>query len=115
MTTQDTGKFRKNTKDQYYTKASVAKGCVDKIHEFCNGEYQWIEPSAGNGVFLKLGGADKLGIDLEPKSAGIQQGNFLDWVPTSEKKRIFFGNPPFGRQGSLAKSFMVTAGIWIVR
>lgn len=106
MTTQDTGKFRKNTKDQYYTKASVAKACVDKINELCKSEYQWIEPSAGNGVFLKLGGADKLGIDLEPKSAGIQQGNFLDWVPTSEKKRIFFGNPPFGRQGSLAKSFI---------
>lgn len=106
MATQDTGKFRKNTKDQYYTKASVAKACVDKIKELCKKEYQWIEPSAGNGVFLRLGGEDKLGIDLEPKSVGIQQGNFLEWAPTSEKKRLFFGNPPFGRQGSLAKSFI---------
>ena len=107
---QDTGKFRKNTKDQYYTKSSVAKKCVDKIHaSILQSEgYQWIEPSAGNGAFLKIlpNTFDKIGIDLEPKSSDIQQGNFLDWAPISQKKRIFFGNPPFGRQGSLAKSFI---------
>ena len=107
---QDTGKFRKNTKDQYYTKSSVAKKCVDKIHTSIpqSETYQWIEPSAGNGVFLKIlpSTFDKIGIDLDPKSADIQQGNFLDWTPISEKKRIFYGNPPFGRQGSLAKSFI---------
>ena len=107
---QDTGKFRKNTKDQYYTKSSVAKKCVDKIREMVpNSEtFQWIEPSAGNGAFLKIlpGHIDKIGIDLEPKSADIQQGDFLTWIPTTNKKRIFFGNPPFGRQASLAKSFI---------
>lgn len=107
---QDTGKFRKNTKDQYYTKSSVAKKCVDKIYASIpqSEMYQWIEPSAGNGVFLKIlpNTFDKIGIDLEPKSADIQQGNFLDWTPISQKKRIFYGNPPFGRQGSLAKSFI---------
>lgn len=108
---QDTGKFRKNTKDQYYTKSSVAKKCVEKI---CSSlqqraeSYQWIEPSAGNGVFLKTlpNTLDAVGIDIEPKSPEIQKGNFLDWTPTTQKKRIFFGNPPFGRQGSLAKSFI---------
>jgi len=107
---QDTGKFRKNTKDQYYTKESTAKSCLDIIYaNIPNHEtYQWIEPSAGNGVFLHLlpSTFDRFGIDLEPKSADIQQGNFLDWTPTNEKRRIFFGNPPFGRQGSLAKSFI---------
>ena len=107
---QDTGKFRKNTKDQYYTKSTVAKKCVDTIlTKFPTvSSYQWIEPSAGNGVFLKTlpNGFDAIGIDLEPKSPEIKQGNFLDWTPTTEKRRIFFGNPPFGRQGSLAKSFI---------
>ena len=107
---QDTGKFRKNTKDQYYTKSTVAKKCVDKIRATLpqTDAYQWIEPSAGNGAFLKIlpDTFDKIGIDLEPKSSNIQQGNFLDWFPISEKKRVFFGNPPFGRQGSLAKSFI---------
>ena len=108
--TQDTGKFRKNTKDQYYTKASVAKKCIDAINESVpnNAAYQWIEPSAGNGAFLKALPAtvDAIGIDLEPKAPGIQEGDFLAWAPTSNKRRIFFGNPPFGRQGSLAKSFI---------
>jgi hypothetical protein len=110
MAEQDTGKFRKNTKDQYYTKSSVAKKCIDSIRGWLpdSESYQWIEPSAGNGVFLKIlpSTFDKIGIDIEPKSSDIQQGNFLDWTPISQKKRVFFGNPPFGRQGSLAKSFI---------
>ena len=107
---QDTGKFRKNTKDQYYTKSSIAKHCVEKLLDYCPqyATYQWIEPSAGNGVFLcQLSDTiDKLGIDIEPKSPEIIKHDFLEWTPTLHKKRIFFGNPPFGRQGSLAKSFI---------
>lgn len=113
---QDTGKFRKNTKDQYYTKSSVAKKCVDLlITSLTQAEtYQWIEPSAGNGSFLKVlpSTYDKIGIDLEPKGDGILGGDFLQWSPTTEKKRIFFGNPPFGRQGSLAKAFIKHASIY---
>ncbi len=107
---QDTGKFRTNTKDQYYTKESVAKKCVDKVIALIPDAqtYQWIEPSAGNGRFLQClpAGYDTLGIDIDPKAAGILQGDFLAWSPTTQKRRIFFGNPPFGRQGSLAKSFI---------
>lgn len=107
---QDTGKFRKNEKDQYYTKPSVAQGCVETILATCQDPtaYQWIEPSAGSGSFLNAvpEGVDKLGIDIDPKSADILPGDFLSWVPTTERKRIVFGNPPFGRQASLAKSFI---------
>lgn len=107
---QDTGKFRINTKDQYYTKSSIAKECVDCIVRFfpVTSEYEWIEPSAGNGSFLKVlpSHFSKIGIDLDPKMDGIIKGDFLTWTPTMERKRVFFGNPPFGRQGSLAKSFI---------
>ncbi len=110
---QDTGKFRTNTKDQYYTKEFVAKHCVDCIESHVpNGRaYQWIEPSAGNGIFLKClaQDVDKLGIDIDPKEASVVKGDFLDWSPTTTKPRIFFGNPPFGRQGSLAKKFIQQA------
>jgi hypothetical protein len=111
MEYQDTGKFRKNTKDQYYTKLSVAKSCVNQVlHRFPHAtSYQWIEPSAGNGVFLRAlpdSISDKVGIDIDPKSAEILTIDFLDWSPTNTKSRVFFGNPPFGRQGSLAKSFI---------
>lgn len=107
---QDTGKFRTNTKDQYYTKASVAKDCVESILSLLSdtSQYQWIEPSAGNGSFIKAlpSHIQHLGIDLEPKMDGILKGDFLTWEPVSEAKRVFFGNPPFGKQGSLAKSFI---------
>lgn len=107
---QDTGKFRTNTKDQYYTKLSIAKECVDTILSLIPGlsQYQWIEPSAGNGSFLKAlpNGIQRIGIDLDPKMDGVLKGDFLTWEPSSETKRVFFGNPPFGKQGSLAKSFI---------
>ena len=112
MSEQDTGKFRINTKDQYYTKSSVAIKCVAQILELYpeSRDYVWVEPSAGNGAFLNQAPANatKIGIDIEPKMAGIQQGDFLEWTPPSPFtcKKIFFGNPPFGRQGSLAKAFI---------
>jgi len=107
---QDTGKFRQNTKDQYYTKSSVAKECVDQILNLIpeSSSWQWIEPSAGNGAFLKALPESilRFGIDLEPKMDGIVRGDFLSWEPLSQIKKIFFGNPPFGKQGSLAKAFI---------
>lgn len=107
---QDTGKFRTNTKDQYYTKLSVAKECIDCIIAKCPEvtQYQWVEPSAGNGSFLKglPSGVRSIGIDLDPKMDGVVKGDFLTWEPNSESKRVFFGNPPFGKQGSLAKQFI---------
>lgn len=107
---QDTGKFRKNTKDQYFTKSIIAKKCVDIIMtQFPESEtFQWVEPSAGNGAFLNIlpNHFDKIGIDIEPKSLGIIKGDFLNWTPSEQKNRVFFGNPPFGRQSSMAKMFI---------
>ena len=110
---QDIGKFRTNTKDQYYTNAEVAKWCSTTILSIVEGaeEYLWIEPSAGNGVFLRQvpSSIRRIGIDIDPKGAGIQQGDFLDWTPPKEErptKLLCFGNPPFGRQSSLAKAFL---------
>ena len=111
---QDTGKFRTNTKDQYYTRLSVAKECVDSILSLIpdTSQYHWIEPSAGNGSFLKAlpDHIQRTGIDLDPKMEGILKNDFLTWEPTpGSAKRAFFGNPPFGKQGSLAKSFIQRA------
>ena len=109
---QDTGKFRQNIKDQYYTKSCVAKKCVDAILAMypLSKDMLWIEPSAGNGAFLRAlpnTVTDRVGIDIDPKSVDIIKADFLDWVPhVQNKKRVVFGNPPFGRQGSLAKAFI---------
>lgn len=113
---QDTGKFRQNEKDQYYTKASVAQKCVTTLLTIkpLLSTYEWIEPSAGTGVFLKAlpQTTVQYGLDLEPKGPGIMEADFLKWTPpTTSLNRIFFGNPPFGKQGSLAKDFIKRAAV----
>lgn len=110
MDKQDTGKFRQNTKDQFYTKASIAKECIDSILSNYPEALQhpWVEPSAGNGAFLKVlpSCIQPIAMDLEPKAPGIEKADFLTWNITTDKSRVYFGNPPFGSQGSLAKSFI---------
>ena len=118
---QDTGKYRTNTKDQFYTSPDVAKKCIQiLISRLHNGElyspvlplssYLWVEPSAGNSAFLNSipDTYDKIGIDIEPRSANILKQDFLTWMPPihNQKPVIIFGNPPFGRQSSLAKAFV---------
>jgi hypothetical protein len=113
---QDTGKFRQNTKDQFYTTDAVAAQCVCDIvstlkpsTQGAAAKYLWIEPSAGKGAFIRSvpKKAEVIGIDIEPKAPGIIEADFLEWSPpTTTKKIISFGNPPFGKQSSLAKAFI---------
>lgn len=107
---QDTGKFRTNTKDQFYTNEGVAKACIQSIMDLLpfTSDYLWVEPSAGNGSFLHNvpGSYDKIGLDIEPKSTTILKQDYLKWIPPTNKEILVFGNPPFGRQSSLAKAFI---------
>lgn len=107
---QDTGKFRTNMKDQFYTEVNVAKSCIQSIIDLlpCTSTYLWVEPSAGNGSFLHNipSSFEKIGIDLDPKAENILKQDYLQWIPPV-RDIIVFGNPPFGRQSSLAKSFIV--------
>ena len=111
MTTQDTGKFRINTADQFYTNVEVAKQCIRRIlaavPEAVRG-YRWIEPSAGSGAFLQhVPSANKMGLDIDPKATDILKQDYLTWtVPSFAGETIVFGNPPFGRQSTLAKQFI---------
>ena len=106
---QDTGKQRTNTKDQFYTNDRVAASCVQRIIDALplTREYLWVEPSAGNGAFLRPLPASysTIGLDIDPKAKGILSQDYLTWQPPMGKI-IVFGNPPFGRQSSLAKAFI---------
>jgi hypothetical protein len=119
MTHQDTGKHRTNTNDQFYTSNAVAKQCVQWIITAVSGgdsgapyddDYLWIEPSAGTGAFLRQLPPEftKIGLDIDPKCDDIVKQDYLTWqAPTVAKKGVIvFGNPPFGRQSSLAKAFI---------
>ena len=110
--TQDTGKFRTNTNDQFYTKEAVAKTCIQHILITLPEApaYLWVEPSAGTGAFLKNKPpvTEAIGLDLDPKGTNILKQDYLEWTPptTNTKPILVFGNPPFGRQSKTAKEFI---------
>lgn len=110
MSEQDTGKFRLNSKDQFYTNREVSKKCVNLVikHIPRATKYTWIEPSAGTGSFVDALESQhkRIAMDIDPKTDTIEKKDFLAWEPTVSGDVIVFGNPPFGKQSSLAKAFI---------
>ena len=111
---QDVGLLR-NTMDKYYTKPSVVKECIEHIQKYIqfNKEDLIIEPSAGNGSFIndiKRLTANYLFYDLEPENAEIIKQDYLTFdytcIQTRYPKVHVVGNPPFGRQSSIAIKFI---------
>ena len=47
----------------------------------------------------------RTGLDIEPKSNGIEKTDFLLWKPETSNN-ICIGNPPFGLRGHLALKFV---------
>lgn len=113
---QDTGKKRKNLNDQFYTKECKAKLCVEVLLEQVpeSADWLWVEPSAGKGSFLLSvpPSIQKVGLDIDPKHASILQADFLQWIAPTNSKILVFGNPPYGRQSSLAKAFIKRAATY---
>ena len=107
--------LKRNTIDKYYTKPNVVNQCIDliKTHITITKDDLIIEPSAGGGAFItsikQLTNYFKF-YDLEPEHNDIIQQNFLDFDYTQLKKDYkkihIIGNPPFGRQSSLAIKFI---------
>lgn len=113
------GKKKDYGLDQFYTNSDIAKKCIDTIDV---SKYDIvIEPSAGTGAFYNLiNHPKKVGIDLEPKCDGVIKQDFLEWDGDVFKDFNFFpqpkvltiGNPPFGRQSSLAQKFIKHAAVF---
>lgn len=108
--TQTTGKKR-DLLDKFYTKPSVAQECIDTLMKSVPDviDYLWVEPSAGSGSFLHSAPSEceVVGVDISPASDDIEKADYLKWEPPSTKRKIVvFGNPPFGRQASIAKAFI---------
>lgn len=111
---QKKGLYR-NEIDKYYTKLTVAKKCVKlvKKHIEISENDLIIEPSAGNGSFIesiKTISTNHIFYDIKPENKEIIKQNFLE-IDHDELKQKFknihiIGNPPFGRQSSLAIKFI---------
>lgn len=109
----DYSKFSFKEKDQFFTPTETAEYCYSKFLEIILGysedesDYTFIEPSAGNGSFLKLFPCDRrMGFDIEPKLDEIKEQDYLCWEPEQENKYVVIGNPPFGLRGQLALKFI---------
>ena len=99
--------------DQFYTAPAYAQTFLDKIAEHADFDRATIllEPSAGTGSFYSLFDSNKrIGLDLDPKYPGIIQQDFFTWVPPTDSTVITIGNPPFGKNSSLAVKFFNHAG-----
>ena len=107
--------LNRNTIDKYYTKESVVELCINyvKQHIQINENDLIIEPSAGNGSFIT--GIKSLTTnfkfyDLEPENEEIIKQDYLlykyDNINNIFDKIHIIGNPPFGRQSSLAIKFI---------
>lgn len=93
--------------DQFYTKQEEAEKCFNLVRDRGSSATYWLEPSAGTGAFYKLFPETRIGFDLEPKFEGLIEGDFL----TADLSDLFYrdvitvGNPPFGKNASLAVQF----------
>ena len=109
--------LRRNTIDKYYTKPAIAQQCIDllRTHIDILSADVVVEPSAGAGAFLApirgLPSAYK-SYDIAPEDIAIETQDFLLFDPSvlsSYNKIHIVGNPPFGRQSSLAIQFIKKA------
>ena len=111
---QNTG-LKRDTIDKYYTNPEIVEDCKVQIKKYINieGNDLIIEPSAGNGSFIKI--IKELSknykfYDLLPENKEIVKQDFLlldvEEIIKPYNKIHIIGNPPFGRQSTLAIQFI---------
>ena len=93
--------------DKYYTPYDLAKYCVEKTKEIIGEENitEYLEPSAGSGVFLKYLDKPYLAYDIKPEKEGIIKQDYLTLDLEYKKGRCIIGNPPFGDKNTLSVKF----------
>lgn len=113
--------LKRNTIDKYYTKNSIVDLCINYIKEYICIEKAdlIIEPSAGNGAFIsniKMLSDNYKFYDLKPETGPMNLNNEIitqdyllfdiNSINKKDKRIHVIGNPPFGRQSSLAIKFI---------
>ena len=95
--------------DKYYTSKELAEYVVDKTKEIIGEENitEYLESSAGNGVFLDYLNKPYLAYDIEPeddKDRIIKQ-DYLELDLEYKEGRCVIGNPPYGSRLNLVTQF----------
>ena len=116
MTTTQTTGLKRKTIDKFYTSPDIVNECIKLVEKQINihEDDVCIEPSAGNGSFIN--GIKSLFknykfYDLEPENSEIIKQDYLEYdhntINIKQGNNIhIIGNPPFGRQSSLAIKFI---------
>lgn len=93
--------------DKYYTPKELAEYCVNKTKEIIGDEniIEYLEPSAGCGVFLDYLDKPYLAYDIAPEDERIVQADYLTLDLEYKKGRCIIGNPPYGKSLNLAIQF----------
>ncbi len=107
--------LKRNTIDKYYTKINIVELCINliKTHIIILENDLIIEPCAGDGVFItnikQLTNKYKF-YNLEPEHIEIHKQDFLELEYNDLLEKYnnihIIGNPPFGRQASMAIKFI---------
>jgi hypothetical protein len=106
--------------DQFYTNEDVVRECLQLVGL---GDYDVIvEPSAGSGAFyVHLPAEKRVGVDLEPACDGVIEQDYFKFVeiaaackmfPIEGRTYLVVGNPPFGKNSSLARKFFNASALF---
>ena len=108
--------LKRETIDKFYTSSTIVNKCMELIKEKINIQETdlCIEPSAGNGSFInsiKSVFNNYKFYDLEPENDEITKKDYLKYDYNTINKEPnskvhIIGNPPFGRQSSMAIKFI---------
>lgn len=107
--------LQRNTIDKYYTTSRAVEYCLGLFRQSISVAENdiIIEPSAGNGAFIdgiKSISSNYRFYDIEPEHVEIIKQDYLqiskESFRSTDSKIHLIGNPPFGRQSSLAIQFI---------
>lgn len=93
--------------DKYYTSLELAKYVVNKTKEVIGAEniVEYVESSAGAGIFLDLLDKPYLAFDIESEDSRILRQDYLEVDIKYKEGRCVIGNPPYGEKNLLSLSF----------
>ncbi len=119
VTKKDKCGLKRVTIDKFYTNTNIVALCIDLFHNniIVNKTDLIIEPSAGNGSFsipLTEKYTNVKAYDLYPEHESIIKQDYLklDITKKDNMKIHVIGNPPFGRQSTLGKQFILKSALF---
>lgn len=106
-------KTNRNLRDKYFTKKEVAGNLIQIVIKKLPDINLFLEPSAGNGSFSNQI-ENCVAFDISPKQENIIKKNFFQLTPNNFNcdNICCIGNPPFGRNSSLAIKFFNHASLF---